>query len=164
MQVAMEGYKPKAERYSIEYRQYPGLLITAKGTTLGRLQKLSAMKLTVNEQDVGKVRSVFAFFTSRVITWNLTHPEVELDDEDDVMIEDDGNPACPVCGLHEDQLLPTTPEALYCLELKFILSLIFGWMAVIAGASDPKEPSSSNGGMSIPSEALMTKLAEMQNQ
>lgn len=157
----MEGYKPSSKKYNVSYRQYPGLVITAKGTTLGKLQKLSAMKMTINEQDKDKIDYVFKFFVGRVITWNILHPEIELDD--DFEISDDNEPACPVCGLEEGQPVPTTVEAMYCLELSFILSLIFGWMAVIASVSDPKELNFSDGAMNSHMEDLMSRLGEMQS-
>lgn len=159
----MEGYKPKKILHNVTYVQYPGLLISSKGTTIGKLQKLAGMKITVNEKDQEKVDYVFKFFTSRVITWNLLHPEIEIDDDSNApdgtdMLE------CPVCGLHEDDLLPTTHEGLYCLDMSFVLSLIFGWMAAIAGASDPKGLNSSDGELSTLKENAMSRLAEMQNQ
>ncbi len=164
----MEGYKPKKQLHNVTYNQYPGLLISSKGTTIGKLQQLAGMKMTVNEQDQEKVAYVFRFFTGRVITWNLLHPEVEpLEPGDEGFNPDDPDEVCSVCGLQEGDLLPTTTEALYCLELSFVLSLIFGWMAAIASASDPKGLSSSNGEMRTPEtqvqDLLMSKLAEMQN-
>jgi hypothetical protein len=164
----MEGYKPTGKKYNVTYRQYPGLTITAKGTTIGKLQKLMSLKMTVNEENKEKVDYVFRFFVGRVMTWNLVHPEIDFEDEGtqeaydrahDEMVE----PVCPVCGMTEGQPLPTTVEALYCLELEFILSLIFGWMAVIASVSDPKEPNSNSGEMTIHTQELMTRLAEMQS-
>lgn len=160
----MEGYKPKKQLHNVTYNQYPGLLISSKGTTIGKLQKLAGMKMTVNEQDQETVDYIFKFFAGRVITWNLLHPEVEPDEDSDDNYQDVEEPVCSVCGLQEDDLLPTTHEGLYCLEMSFVLSLIFGWMAAIASASDPKEQSSSGGEMSTHTELLMNRLAEMQSQ
>lgn len=165
----MEGYKPKRDVFNLKYIQYPGLEITARGTTIGKLQQIMKLKMTVNEANQADIDFVFGFFAKRVVTWNILHPEIDLDDDhweatNGQSVESADEPVCPVCGLEEGQLIPTTPQGLYCLELKFILSLIFGWMATIASVSDPKELSSGSGGMNSLTQETMTRLAEMQNQ
>lgn len=155
----MEGYKPTSTKLNLKFPEYPGLMILARGTTIGKLQKISGMKMTAREQDAEKVAYIFTFFATRIVTWNLTHPEVELDEE----APHDWDGTCPNCGLKEDQLLPTTAEGMYCLELSFILSLIFGWIKAVASAADPKAQNSSNGETSTHMAELMSQLAELQN-
>lgn len=156
------GFKPTKDVHNLTYRQYPGLEITARGTTIGKLQQFMKLRMTVNEQNAEQIDKAFGFFAQRVVTWNIEHPEIELDE--DFEISDDNEPVCATCGLEEGAPLPTTVKAMYCLELKFILSLIFGWMAAIASVSDPKELSFNSGEMNTHTQELMMKLAEMQNQ
>ena len=106
-------------------------------------------------------------FATRIITWNIVHPEVEPSDDGSQEAYDQAHnemitPACPVCGLLEDDPLPTTLKGMECLEMSLVLSIMFGWVAAVASASDPKGPSLSNGEPTIP-EGLMRMLGEMQS-
>lgn len=150
------GYKPQRKVYDLEFTDYPGLEIQATSTSLGKLMHLSEMKLNLNEPDVKKRLEVFGVFAGCVIAWNMEHPELTEDNrQPDSM-------CCKDCGLIEGIALPPTVQGMMCLELGFMMSLIFGWMAAISRVNVPKELSLSNGGSNI-QEELMRQLAAHQN-
>lgn len=153
------SYKPSTRKYNLTYRNMPGLEICAKGTTLGKLQEFSGADISLAEKNRKKAEELMRYFAGRIITWNIVHPEVEHSEDEPT---DDNEPVCPVCGLSEDDPLPTTLKGMQCLEMSLVLSLMFGWVAAIASVSDPKEPNSSGGETSIPEE-LMSALADMQS-
>jgi hypothetical protein len=149
------SFKPTSKKYNLTYANIPGLEICAKGTTLGKLQEFSGAEVSLSNQNREKARELMSFFASRIITWNVVHPEVE-----DAVI--DGTPVCPACGLAEDAPLPTTLKGMECLEMSLVLSIMFGWVAAIASVSDPKEQNSNGGGTNIPEE-LMSMLGDLQS-
>lgn len=149
------GYKPQPKVYELAFTDYPGLEIQATSTALGKLLQLGQLNLKLDEQDEEKRMRVFNMFSSVLVSWNVEHP---------TLTEDSKNPenmTCAECGLLEGEPMPCTVQSLMCLELSFIMSIIFGWMAAISRASVPKELSLSNGVNN--SEELMRQLAQHQN-
>lgn len=161
------SFKPKSQKYNLKFGNIPGLEICAKGTTLGKLQEFSGANISLSEANREKATELMAFFASRIITWNIVHPEVEINDDGTQEAYDQAHdemitPPCPVCGLMEDDPLPTTLKGMECLEMSFVLSIMFGWVAAIASASDPKEQNLRSGANDIPSE-LMSALGALQS-
>ena len=150
------GYKPQRKIYDLEYADYPGLEIKATSTSLGKLMHLSEMKLDLNESDPEKRLEVFGVFAGCVMTWNMEHPELT---EDNKQLD---SMQCKDCGLVEGDPVPPTVQGMMCLELGFMMSLIFGWMAAVSRVNVPKELSLSDGGRNI-QEEMMRQLAQHQN-
>ena len=155
------SYKPTSKKYNLKFDNIPGLEICAKGTTLGKLQEFSGAEISLAEKNREKARELMGFFATRIITWNIVHPEVELT-EKQIAEREPGDLSCPACGLSEDDPLPTTLKGMECLEMSLVLSVMFGWVAAIASASDPKGQS-LNGGENSIREDLMSALGAMQS-
>jgi hypothetical protein len=154
------GYKPVKKVYSLEFVDHPGLEVVTRGATLGEIKAVQKMNINVNEKDEEKKLEVFHFFASKLISWNMEHPEVETD-----------QPTCALCGLQEDAPLPTTVNGMLCLELHLIITIIKGWVFAVARVADPKEMSlndgESNGLESPPQNGItpetMQRLETLQN-
>lgn len=149
------GYRPERKTYNLQFEAYPGLTVSVRGTSMGKLFELvKYQNIDAASLDEEAKQKIFGFFASRVITWNVEHPELETEEE----IAAD---ACAVCGLPSGVPLPTTVEGMFCLDLSFIYDIINGWTKGIAQVNAPKEQSSSGGG----SQDLisMMKLGELQN-
>jgi hypothetical protein len=142
------GYKPTRKVYDIQFTDYPGLEIKATSTSLGKLMQLSDMQLNLNEPDAEKRLEVFTVFAGCIVSWNMEHPELTEDNKQPDSM------CCKDCGLMEGIALPATVQGMMCLELGFMMSLIFGWMAAISRVNVPKELSLSNGGNDIPGEVM----------
>lgn len=159
------GYKPKNTRYTLELVDYPGLEITCKGTSLGKILEMGRTNININTlAKSDELRdALFGTFADRLVTWNIEHPELE----DTVKVSADGQPVlievCARCGLSEGDLLPTTVDGLMCLEMGFVMALILGWMSAVARVSGPKDPSINNGGMNSQLEDLMNQIGSLQN-
>lgn len=159
------GYKPKRKLYEIVIVEFPGLEVTCKSTPLGKLLDLTKefgnLKVDDMANDVEKQKRVFGFFAKQIITWNVEHPD--LDDDDSVFeLEKSSEPTCKRCGLSPGQLMPTEMEYMLCLEMQFIMAIIFGWVTAVASASNPKGMNLSNGAGTSQKD-LMQMLAEMQS-
>lgn len=150
------GYKPQRKIYDLVFADYPGLEIKATSTSLGKLMELSEMKLNLNEPDAEKRLEVFTVFAACVVEWNMEHPELTEDNKQPDSM------CCKDCGLLEGIALPATVKGMMCLELGFMMSLIFGWMAAVSRVSVPKELSLSDGGKNI-QEELMKQLGQHPN-
>lgn len=147
------GYKPNRKLYRLEFEDYPGLEITATSTSLGKLMHLASMELRLGSGIPESERTeLFEFFASKIVTWNVEHPELDTTREDGT---------CLQCGLAEGAPLPTTLEGILCLDLTFTMSIIIGWMTTLTKASLPKGMSLKNGGI-VP-EDLMKQLGELQS-
>lgn len=151
------GYKPTAKHYELSFTQFPGLEVTAKGATLGEIETIQGMNISVNEKDPEKRMEIFRFFEKKLVKWNLEHPEVTGE-------------VCADCGLAEDDPMPTTVRSMLCLEADMILQIVIGWVFAIARASLPKEMNLSSGGKTGPlntpqelTEELMRQLEKAQN-
>jgi hypothetical protein len=151
--IAM-GYKPSKKYYSLEFPEYPGLEITVKGTTVGKIIDVSDMSLDLTSTTREEKTKLFRLFAKKITSWNVDHPEPEE-------VTEKGG-ACAGCGLEEGQPLPTTPEAMECLDVDFILPIIFGWFRQQATVS-PGKGQSSNDGDRITKEA-MRQLDALQSQ
>lgn len=146
------GYKPVRKLYELEFEQYPGLEVTARSASLGELSDAYDLNINVNNMDKEKRLEVFKFFEDKLISWNIEHPE----------LFDSRQETCPQCGLKEDEPLPTTSAAMMCLEIAFVMDIIFGWLNTVARVSVPKKGNTSNGGVTIPEE-VMQQLERLQN-
>ena len=145
------GYKPKVKLYELEYTDYPGLEVFARGASLGTLLELGQIKLTADMSDELRDK-VFGFFATRIAQWNMEHPELEP-------LADGRVPAeCPRCGLAEDTPMPISLESLMCLDINFVFSLIVGWMSILTSVSAPKGPNSSSGETNSLTEEYLRKL------
>lgn len=154
------GYKPPVKLYDLDFSDYPGLEIFARGASLGRLLALGEIEM--NPQTLAKSpelqNEVFGFFATRIAKWNMEHPEVEP-------LADGRVPdACPRCGLAEDTPMPISVESLMCLDIAFVLRLITGWMTVLTRVSVPKEESSNDGEMNSQLEAYLNRLENLASQ
>lgn len=156
------GYQPSSKVYSLEFVDFPGLEVIASGTSLGKLLSLSDLKLDLNNMEEGKRLEVFNFFASRLVSWNMEHPEIDdLGELEEVPSGDGSMMVCRHCKVQPGAEMPCTVTSLLCLELSFIMRIIIGWMSAIANVSIPKELSLSDGGRSI--EEQVMKLAQHQN-
>lgn len=134
------GYKPTVKLYNLEFVDYPGLEIYARGASLGKLLELGQIQMTPDMSE--ELRdAIFGFFATRIARWNMEHPEIEPLPDGRVPAE------CPRCGLAEGTPMPISTESLLCLDITFVLSLIVGWMGILTRVSGPKEPNSSDGEM-----------------
>lgn len=145
------GYKPGKKEYELNFTDFPGLEITATSTALGRLMHLGTLNIQLNDPDETKRMELFTTFVNCLVSWNIEHPALKPGDE-----------VCPECGLAEDAPMPCNITSLMCLDLEFIMPIMFGWMMTISRVSVPKELSLSDGGRNI-QEALMRQLAQHQN-
>lgn len=147
------SYKPQRKLYELVFEDYPGLKVIARSASLGGLQKSYGLDINLQEEDESKRLEVFRFFAKRLVSWDLTHPEID-DTEDDV--------TCSLCGLKEDDPLPPTMTSLMCLELDMVMAIIFGWINTISRVSLPKEMNTSVGGQNI-QEEVTKRLEALQN-
>jgi hypothetical protein len=132
------GYKPQTKLYNLEYNDYPGLEIFARGASLGTLLELGQIKMSADMNEALRDK-VFGFFATRIAKWNMEHPEIEPLDDGRVP------EVCPRCGLAEDVPMPISTESLMCLDVQFVFNLIVGWMSVLTRITGPKEPNSNDG-------------------
>ena len=70
------GFKPQVKLYNLEFNDYPGLEIYARGASLGRLLELGQIELAPNMNEELRDQ-VFGFFATRIAQWNMEHPEIE---------------------------------------------------------------------------------------
>ena len=156
------GYKPIKKLYNLQFEDFPGLEVAATGTSLGKLMHLSSLRVNMNEEDEEKRMEVFKFFAGQLVKWNIDHPEIEnLDELKEVPTAGGSMMVCAQCAVQPGAPMPCTVESLMCLELSFIMKIIFGWMGAIARVSVPKELSLSDGGKNI--EEAMMRLVQHQN-
>lgn len=142
------GYRPPSKHYEMEFTDHPGLEVTARGASIGELLNMSTVDIKLNNPEEAK--KVFEFFSSRVITWNVEHPEVST-----------MHGACPRCGMNEGQPLPSTVEGMLCLDMSFIMGIIFGWINHLMRVSVPKELNLNGGGPNLTD--LTSQLAQLQS-
>lgn len=138
------GYKPNKKFYTLEFPEYPGLEITVKGVSIGKLVDISNMSLDLSKESDEDKLKVFGLFAKKITSWNVEHPEPEETTEDGT---------CAICGLEEGAPLPTTAEAMKCLDVDFIMPLILGWFSQQSTVSPGKGPN-LNGGERITQEAM----------
>lgn len=155
----MEGYKPKRKKYILEFPGHPGLEVSCKGTTIGKIFDLQKMNIKLGQTSEEDIAKVFGLLADHIITWNVVHPELEQIE----LSIDEEHVICGKCGLEEDAPVPTTVEHFMCLDLEFLMHILFGWIQAVATMPDPKGLTSNNGG-STGLEAAMERLASMQNQ
>lgn len=148
------GFKPTTNTYELVFDDMPGLEVTARGGSMAELLEMESLKVTINEPDPKKKLAVFEFLSSRIITWNMDHPDTNK-------VDGEWQP-CTKCGLVPDAPLPSTVEHMMCLELSTIMSVFFGWIFAVARLSLPKGMSSNDGGLNI-QEELMKELANLQS-
>lgn len=148
------GYKPARKTFQLVFDDHPGLEATARGGSMGQLLEMETLKVSVNERDPKKKMAVFQFMADRLVTWNMQHPDV-----------DTANPTedpCPRCGLTSGQPMPTTVDAMMCLELELVMNIFFGWIFAVARVSLPKGMNLNSGEMNSP-EDLMSQLGKLQS-
>ncbi|HTS05698.1 MAG TPA: hypothetical protein VMP68_08950 [Candidatus Eisenbacteria bacterium] len=144
------SYKPESKLYELAYETMPGLVITAKGMTIGEMNRMQDMDAQLRSTDETLRLQIFEFFASKIITWNVVHPDVLGD-------------TCAVCGLPSDAELPPTVAGLLCLDLSTVIGMLTGWVYSIARVSVPKEMSLSSGDMPI-HEQMMQTLSKLEMQ
>ncbi len=156
------GYKPEKQHYKLSFEDRPGMEVVMKSVPLGKMNKISTLKIDHQEQDEKKRMTVFAELANYMVRWNLEHPEPDELDEA-------GN--CAECGLAEDDPMPIGLLSLKCLDTAIVSAMLTGWMFAMARASLPKGMSSNSGGKSGPSiplsdgitDEIMSKLEQLQN-
>lgn len=146
------GYKPVKQLYNISFEDRPGLVVTAKSVSLGKMNYISTLNVDHRETDKAKRMELFQVLTNYIVSWNIVHPEPDEEEE--------GTNICAVCGLHEDQDMPVAVKYMECLEIELVSAILSGWMLTIARASIPKEMRSNNGGMNGPSIPLSDGMTE----
>lgn len=135
------GYKPSRKTFNIHYEQFPGLEILTYGMTndemLGFRIELDPRAM-MGKSKVEQLE-LLTPFVSKVIKWNLEHPDVFAgnDPRDDI--------PCPTCGAMPGDEVPVSAEALLCFDTSFLVPLLYGWMKGVAGIDDLKELISNNG-------------------
>jgi hypothetical protein len=137
------GYKPTKKVYELSFTDFPGLEIDAVSTSLGKLMRVGELNVRIDEPDQEKRMELFSIFTGCIARWNMEHPALPQ-----------GVDRCANCNLVEDDPMPVNVTSLLCLDLDFIMPIIFGWVATISRVSVPKELSLSDGGRSIPEEVM----------
>lgn len=155
------GYKPSKKTFQLELEDYPGMEVTVRSSSMGQLLEMESLKVSVNEPDPKKKLAVFDFMAGRIITWNVDHPDTDGPDTDEKKWNPLEDP-CPRCGLVAGQPLPTTSDAMLCLEMDMVMNLFFGWIFAVARVSLPKGMGSNVGGMNL-QEELMNELGRLQN-
>jgi hypothetical protein len=147
------GYKPESKLYDLEFVDFPGLEVRTRSASIGEIQKSYQLNVKLDETDPEKQGAIFAFFASKLVSWNILHPEIDAADES-------GN--CTLCGLAEDAEMPPTVRSMMCLDLGMIMAIITGWISTVARVTPPKGQSSKSGAIDIPEE-VMRQLEALQN-
>jgi hypothetical protein len=151
------GYKPVKKLFALEFTDFPGLEVNCTSTSLGKLMHIAKLDVKLNEVDEEKKMEVFNFFAANIHSWNVVHPELDVEASN----VDSDTPKCSSCGLAEDDPLPPTVAGLMCLDLDFVMVIIFGWMAATSRVSGPKGLSLSDGEKIT--ETMMKKLEQLQS-
>jgi hypothetical protein len=147
------SYKPQSKLYDLEFQDFPGLEVRTRSASIGEIQKSYQLNVKIDETDPEKQSAIFTFFESKLVSWNLVHPELSGVDE---------NGKCALCGLAEDDPMPPTKLGMMCLDLGLIMSIITGWITTVARVTPPKGQSSNSGGIDIPEE-VMRQLEMLQS-
>lgn len=145
------GYKPVSNTYNLTFEAYPGLQLKVRSLSIGELARSYNFNMNLNVPDPAKQTEIFDFFSSKIVSWNMEHPEVENDSK-----------ICTVCELTEGAELPPTTAGMLCLELNMVMTIIFNWINTVAKVANPKGSNSSNGGVTIP-EDIMKQLEALQS-
>jgi hypothetical protein len=153
------GYKPKANLYHITFTDIPELDIYCKGATIGKLVSFSQMVVNIKDIAATNQAEIFEYFATRVVQWNVEHPEID----EYLVIDGEATDKCALCGSREGEELPIGPRAFYCLDLSFIMKIMQGWMVAITRVAAPKAQNSSDGEMTSLEEALMNQLGSLQS-
>lgn len=146
------GYTPVRKTYELAFEDYPGLEVMCRPTPLGKLMEVSDMKVDLNASDEDKMK-VFNIFIDCVASWNIQHPELDKPD----------TRTCERCGLNVGDPLPCTLTGMLCLDLDFLMVVIFGWLGAISRVSVPKGMSFNSGGTNVAIENMMNQLAQQQS-
>lgn len=144
------GYKPSKQLMHLEFAEFPGLEVSATSCSIGKLIEAQNLAIQIKSNNEAEIRKTFDFLASRLVSWNVEHPEL-----------DEGDETCSRCGLAEGAPLPVTVDGLFCLDFDFVIAILMGWMQGIARVSLPKGMNLSNG--AVNTEALMKQLGELQN-
>lgn len=135
------GFKPESTVYNLRFQDagYSGLVVRMRSMSLGRLSVF--IKQPIDKQDPSKTMDVFDFFASKIIEWNVEHPEIDNPkriEAEDGSVSYDFN-VCDHCGLREDDPIPTIGDNLLCLDIAFITRIMTIWAEAVASVSLPKE-------------------------
>lgn len=144
------GYKPVRKIYNLSFEEYPGLEVVMGSMALGKLMDVAKLQLRLNEPDEAKRLEIFKLFSDKLIRWNVEHPENEETE------------LCPRCGMAEGTELPATIDGLLCLDLEFIMAIVFGWISTLSRVNPGKGMNLNNGENNI-QEEVMKQLAMMQS-
>jgi hypothetical protein len=145
------GFKPQGVIYNLNFVDgpYEGLIIKIKGMSIGRLTSFTNEGW--NSKDPAKNIRVFEYIASRIVEWNLEHPEVDNPSEDDAS-------KCALCGLSEGNPMPKVGQSFLCIDLNLIMKIMNTWVATVAEVNPGKEQSMPNG------EMLEKALAMLQSE
>jgi hypothetical protein len=114
------GYKRNRKLYRLQYEDFPGLEVTARSVSIGKLLDILQLAGDLGAKpDKAKADELFGAFAERIVSWNYE--------------DEDGKPLEP------------TLETLQGEDSDFVLKLISGWAQAIAGTPDPT--AAGNGAM-----------------
>lgn len=124
------GFKPQALIYNLNFVDgpYQGLIIKMKGMSIGRLT--SFVDAGWNSKDPAKNIEVFDYIATRIVEWNMDHPEVDNPDKDDAT-------KCVLCGLREDDPMPKIGKSFLCIDITLIMKIMNTWVEAVAEVATP---------------------------
>lgn len=145
------GFKPQALIYNLNFvdGMYEGLVIKMKGMSIGRLT--SFVGAGWNSKDPAKNIEVFNYIATRILEWNMDHPEVDNPDKDDPE-------KCATCGLKEDDPMPKIGQSFLCIDINLIMKIMNTWVEAVAEVAAPLGQNTSSG------EMLEKALAMLQSE
>lgn len=141
------GFKPQALIYNLNFVDgpYEGLIVKIKGMSIGRLT--SFIDAGWNSKDPAKNIEVFDYIASRIVEWNMDHPEVDNPSKDDQAV-------CALCGLREDESMPREGKSFLCIDISLIMKIMNTWVGAVAEVADPL-------GKGMPSGEMIEKALAM---
>lgn len=152
------SYQPKRKTFTLHFEDYEGLEIIVKPTSMGKLAAVSAMQIDPNANP-NEEQEVFKVFLDCLVAWNLTHPELEDIADEPV----NGELVCRRCGIAADAEMPINYASLMCLDLDFLVAIVFGWMGAISRVAAPKGMNLSDGAKNTLEESVAKRLGQLQN-
>jgi hypothetical protein len=134
MVVTTAGYRPQRKVYKLTFAdpEMGGLVVRARGLTLGELLELSRLRDGGPEE----LAQMFRLFAGKLVEWNVEG--------------DDGSP------------LPATYESLLSLDDDFALSIVDAWTSVTTDVQPPLGQTSNGGGPSLVASLPMEPLSSSQ--
>ena len=129
-ELLMGGYRHQPKLYRLTFEDYPGLEVTVRSVSTGRLMKLMRMAIRLQDKDVADASeltaedadaldALFSGFAKALVSWNLE--------------DDEGRP------------VPATLEGVQDQEFDFVFPIINQWIEVVAGTPGDLGKGSNSG-------------------